>query len=419
MRKLLFLLLILAFSLFTKAQQDNKLPSKASLKDGTTLNGFIKRKFAKLTPQQFELSGSNPSGNTVTLTPENTVTIEIADSIIYRSAKLKIYLNPIDNGSLDITPDEPSIEGPFFIERLIKGNVLSLYMLTDSIKTHYIIEDTSGNFQSLRYVKYTDNTSGSGTFKEYAYYKNQLLAYAGGNEKAKSKIMSSDYSITGMIAAVTSVNNYNTLSPTASTEAAKHLTFYPFAGAGIGLATMSFDGIPQRLAVINFSSAVSPQLIAGVEMQAGKHKNILASLFASFNSYSFTGSNSYKNSGGTTIEDKYELKASPLSINVMLNYAVINVQQIKFAVGAGYGLVVNNISRNSFTTTDVNANGSTVKLTQVPIGTTIGQYFFDADLFINKRLSFQLLYSPKQDFSSLSFSSFKNSITSGSVKLRF
>ena len=151
MKKLLFVSLFACLAdLSVLAQQHNSLTCKITMKNGSIVNGSISRDKSKMTPQEFEIYDVN--GSKTLLTPDNTAWIETADSVVYRSVTIKIYKNVIEGTTYNERPDELPEEGTYFVERLIKGPVLNLYVMDDRIKTHYIIEDSLGKLQSLRYA---------------------------------------------------------------------------------------------------------------------------------------------------------------------------------------------------------------------------------------------------------------------------
>jgi hypothetical protein len=415
----LFVLLIFVVTNTASAQKKNYLTAKVILKDGSILNGTIRFDNDKITPQQFELfRKENAQQKTLSLTPETTSTVEIADSIIFQSARIKIFTNYIDENELENTPTEPSNDGDFFLERMINGNLISLFILRDSLKTHFIIEDSSGNFQSLRYVRYIDNTNQGNIEKEIPTYKNQLSAFAINNQPALEKIMNSHFALSDISEAITLINSVNKFTKNENAEIKKIRIFFPFVEAGVGLAKINLSGYPIRVTEISFSPKLIEKFSLGVEFHFWKKDKFFAELYGSIYSYSFEGSNPNITSGGQHVVDNYEIKATPLSFGTILNYSVLQINKIRLSLGVGYTLVVNNIQKNSLTTTQTNSNGSIVILDQAVIGYTAGQYNFDADLFINRKISVRFFYAPSQDFSGLNFSSFKSTLLSCSIKWR-
>ncbi|HVM88784.1 MAG TPA: hypothetical protein VMT76_11405 [Puia sp.] len=155
----MFFLTVRAFATGGKI---DSIPVQAILKNGLRIDGWIKPSKNILTPQIFQIKRDTSNGSAdFLLTPENTLSILIADSVFYRAAFLKVYNNVTDDVSLPNNMEQPAVAGSFFLERIVKGNKLNLYIITDSLKTHFIIEDSAGNMQSLQYVRYMDNSSGA------------------------------------------------------------------------------------------------------------------------------------------------------------------------------------------------------------------------------------------------------------------
>ncbi|HVM88785.1 MAG TPA: hypothetical protein VMT76_11410 [Puia sp.] len=228
------------------------------------------------------------------------------------------------------------------------------------------------------------------------------------------------FTLHDLIGAIAAINNSYVLSKSSSARADDRKVFYPFAEIGFGSMSMSFDGIPNRLAAIKYNSKIIPKFVVGAEMRIDRKERLFGELFASMFPYSFEGANTHINSSGSaTVTDTYIIKAAPVQFCIMVNYAILKIKKMQVAIGAGYSLILNNISKNSFTTTDKNSDGSTIHLDQVSLSSTVGQYCFDADFFLNKKMSVRFQYSPVQDFSGLSYSSFKNSTALASFKYRF
>lgn len=418
--RFLYFSITLLFTNTAPAQNGSLVPCNITMKNGSVLSGYIRVDKSRFTPTQFEFyRENNIAGKQELITPLNAKLVEIADSLVYHSGTVKIYKNPVGKNVLGEDSDEPVQEGTFFIALLIKGSRVSLYALEDSIKTHFIIGDSDDSLQSLRYVRYYDNSDGVSFIKEETYYKNQLLAYIDiDNDVVRKKILGTRFNRKELIGAIMSINNSNQLSQSASEEIQERRVLYPFIEAGGGLLSITFSGINPNLSTMNFSPVFVAKFTAGVELHFDKKEKLFTDTYISIYPYSFSASHTRTNSAGTSVVDTYELKAIPVTVGVLINYTILTIKKVKVTVGAGYMLVINKILRNNLTTTDKNPNGSFVILSQPKITRTVGQYSFDMDVFLNNRVSIRLAYLPRQDFSGLNFNSFKNKMISSGVKFR-
>lgn len=415
-----FISFIIFFSISVSAQNSNVFPCKIKMKDGVVLNGFVRLDNSKYSPSEFKVfKDSKIIGETILITPIDADIVEIADSLYFKSARIKTFQNPIEKSAISESQEEPEREGTFFLSRLIKGNKLSLYILEDTVKTHFIIEDSYGSLTSLRYIMYYDYANGVSSIKTNPLFKNQLLAYVDNeNEKVRKKILNTRFIRKDIIEAIININNSSELSQNAISSVNERRVFYPFLEAGAGIMSINFKGINPNLSAMSFSSKLVPKFSLGVELRFDKKERLFADIYASVYPYSFSATNTRLNQSGVSVVDKYELSARPIAAGVMLNYAVVKISETKILIGAGYALIINNVTRNSLTTTDKNLNGTTVNLTQSNVTRTVAQYSFDMDILLNNRISVRFGYLPLQDFSGLNFNSFKDNLISSVVKYR-
>ncbi|MBS1575029.1 MAG: hypothetical protein JST09_06955 [Bacteroidetes bacterium] len=418
MKLSLFVVVLFSFNIGSYGQSSKEKHGQVILKDGTLLEGTFRLKASRNTPQQFEFTRDN-TNSPVVLTPNNTKSVNINDSIFYVSENLRLYTNTTATDLISNDTAQAIKEGVFFGERAVKGDKLSLFLLTDEEKNHFIIEDTTGSFQALQYVRYIDNTNGINNVRDLALYKKQLLQYAEGRENVLKKIMDAKFELDDLLSVVVAINTNNTIGKKAAEETKRRKLIYVYAEVALMSVSIDYSGIPKSLSAMNFSGEVYPKLAIGGEMHLGRQEKLLISLSAGLYPFKINGTEHENNGTGTPIEKYYRASGISIIFQSLYEYAFFRFKKSQIALGIGYGLNINRYSKNSYTSTDKNPDGSNVILDQLRLGGFWGQYSLLADYFLNHKLSLYVGFAPAQDFSNMLGSKFTQSHLGIGAKFRF
>jgi hypothetical protein len=409
MKLYFFSTLVFLFSYAASLSQSrNDFPAVVILKDGTALTGKIHLRPSRNTPQKFEFENNKGKAvNSITLTPENTKSVNIGDSIYYQSEQLRLYMNETRPDLISDDTSQSVKEGVFFCERAVKGNKLSLYTVIDDEKSHFIIRDSTGLFKSLRYVRYIDNSSnGTGNVRDIAFYKSELLAYTEGREDVQRIIMGSKFELNDLLKSIIAINSNNEVGKKANEETRKRKFIYPYAEATLIASSFNYTGIPKSLDAMSFSSKLFPKIAIGGEMHIGRKEKTLISLSAGFYPFTITGKEEEKNSTNNLVLKKYDASGFGVVFNSWFEYVILRNPQSQLAAGIGYSFTINHFGKNEYISDDKNADGSVVKLTQLDLGNTWAQYSVIIEYFINRKGSLYFNYAPAQDFASFMYSTF-------------
>lgn len=403
------------------SQLRNDLPAEVVLKDGSVITGKIRLRPSRNTPQKFEFE--NNKGNAaglMNLTPDNTNSVNIADSIYYRSEYLHLYMNETRADLISEDASQLMKDGYFFCERVVKGNKLSLYTVVDNEKNHFIIQDSTGYFKSLRYVRYIDNnSSGTGNVRDLPYYKSELLGYAKGREDVQKIIMGSKFELNDLLKSVVAINDNNEIGKKANEETRKRKFIYTYGEAALIASSFNYTGIPKSLDLMSFSSKLFPKIAIGGEMHLGRKEKMLISLSAGFYPFKISGKEEEKNSTGELVHKKYDASGFGVVFNSWFEYVILRNPQSQLAAGIGYSFTINHFGKNEYISDDKNADGSTVKLDQLGLGKAWAQYSVIVEYFINRKGSLYFNYAPAQDFASFLYSTFTQRHLSIGARYRF
>jgi hypothetical protein len=413
MRYLVLIVLLTPFSLLS---QTNRIPAAVILKTGSKLEGYVINVKHQYTPTEFKFY--TKSDTELMLTTENTASLEFGD-FFYKTTSITLYHNTIDESALTESEDEQPFAATVFIKRLLKGDVLSLYELKDRYKTHYIIEDTAGKQQSLRYLRYYNNESGLSVLREERLYRSQLLPYANNNETKNSVIAVAGYSLTELVKVLSVINTESIQSKETQVNVRKRKVFYPYLSAYGQYMRFKYLGYNRKIAAMSFQPLLSPRLQAGIEVRMDKDNKFVGEIHASFYSFSFAGNTGFTNLNGQKVTEKYEVAALPTILGVSVNYALARFSNSKILVGIGYNIVANNYKKNNYTTNEFNTNGSLLKLDQISLSKSWQQYFFQAEYSVNQKLGVNLMVAPSQDFSTFFRTEINQSNLAIGVKYRF
>ncbi|MEO6454781.1 MAG: hypothetical protein ABIN97_11940 [Ginsengibacter sp.] len=384
------------------AQSKLYKPVNFVTREGEHKKGFTAEYTNKRNPDEFIIfKNENGSGDTLSLTPLNTSLVEIIDYEFYKSARVTLYNNLLN---LDQTTEgalEPSEIQTIFLRRLIKGNRLSLYEFKTDKKDHFFIEDSAGNMETLRYLKYFGQQQQQTGIIEKNIYRDQLSLYIKDRPELFDYLSKTRFKSNDLINFVQRINTRSVIEENVSKELKKKI-FFLFCSAGMVNVKATYLGLSNNVKMIDLKSAIEPYFAAGGEFVYGKKSDFFSDFTIGIYPFSGKGNYTFTDVYGKEITNTYELAYVAEAIGATINYKVINSPITKLSVGIGFNLVLSSYSKNNYTTTNTNPNGTIVILDQENLNKSGAQYFAQMQYFLGKRGAIQFMYAPKQDFTTYS-----------------
>ncbi|TPE45931.1 outer membrane beta-barrel protein [Pontibacter mangrovi] len=238
---LVTILFLLPFSLL--AQADFR-KAQVVQSNGDTLRGLVNLREWNINPNSFTFK-STASSSESTLTPANTVYLNIDGIDIYKRYVGPVSMNYMEMSRLAVGPDMNVQPDSVFLRQLHKGNNAALYLYTDHVKSRFFLENLkSGEIQELYFSKYLPAT-GEMHVKYVHQYRGQLwgLANALGRTSAglKKKIENADYSNNNLMEIVLLLNKTEEAASKAEKERRKQSNLYAGLGINISAAKVRED----------------------------------------------------------------------------------------------------------------------------------------------------------------------------------
>ncbi|WP_295796696.1 hypothetical protein [Mucilaginibacter sp.] len=318
---------------FISFAQSNFKPGYLVDLKNDTVKGYIDYREWKQNPRSFNFK-TNPNSTVQKLTASNTQAFGIASLEYFERAVVSISAGNVEVGSLAVGVDTARVTDTVFLRTVTTGKGVSLYYLTDNIKTRFYIKDVKdGRLKELDYFVYLDADDNSSVKTIYAY-RTQLLAFAytyqPDNKSLVQRIQSAGYSETELKAIANTINGGSNTQFLHDKLSAVRF----FAGAGITANKLTFSGENGPFPDGTSRSHTAPEFSAGADLILNKNTQKVvfrAELMAAANHYNFNLSTP----GAFIINSSLDVKQLNISVIPQFIYNVYSTPGVKAFLGAG------------------------------------------------------------------------------------
>lgn len=153
MKKLLFVTLLLLFSVFGFCQSNFK-PATITLSDGSSINGLIDDREWIKNPRIIRFM-KDENSSIEKFTTNDLRSFHIKDGDFYMKAIVQKDMRPVDVSKLnnDLLTTDTVETDTVFLRKVNACPEFELYVLTD-VKNHFYIKEANGEFEELIYKVY-------------------------------------------------------------------------------------------------------------------------------------------------------------------------------------------------------------------------------------------------------------------------
>ncbi len=339
-----------------KAQSDY-LPGYIIRNNGKADSGFINYQQWNSNPTKIYFK-STKNSNAITYTLKEIKAFEVIGRDMYERSVVKIDMRPVDVLEINPYQQDTSRTDTVFLRTLIKGIPFCLYEYFDT-KVHYYFSRDGGSIEELEYKvsfqtrksttqEMSDNVA-TAIDNRYVVtnngFKQQLLKLLDGklNTKQIDNLLEADYKESDLRPFFSSINN--NVNYAFKPLKKKSLRF--FAGAGLAIQTVKFkENTELKYEELVFPTKISPFFSVGVDHLIGRDLNLgFIRLGVLYNSLSNKGEYFDPNPAATY---GYEISQTIIQSYLSLNYNIYKRDNLKWYIGASYGLNFSNYKKNKY-----------------------------------------------------------------------
>jgi len=261
--KLLLLLVILLYSLFSKAQSNFK-PGYVITINGQTIHGFINEKEWDTNPAVINFKTAVSGIEVKNYTPNDITYFEITNSVAYQRYSGFVSTDETNISKLSRGRDSSKKQDIIFLKLQQKGPNVSLYSYNDAIKMRYFIADNkAGKTYELLFKQYFIPDMGPVTHIENEFIPqlyDLATKYNPSSTELKQEIQEASYKTPILRKISQMINNM----PIDNTHYETLSSFDFFIGAGVSGSKFKFGGeLPFRNAT-DSKTTYGPTFSAGV-----------------------------------------------------------------------------------------------------------------------------------------------------------
>jgi len=355
--KYLFCLVLLMSQapLFLYAQSNYK-PGYVVNSKNDTLKGFIDYREWDKNPTEINFK-QTPTASLQKFTIANANAFAITDAEYYEKFIVKVSTSGVELEKLSQKLDTAYTTDTVFLKNLVNGKNVSLFALTNKIKSSYYILDK--HVPGINYLKqylYFDEEHQS--VANANLYINQLLRlayeYQPGDKKILASIRQAKYLASTLSGIAIALNGGNTVQQTIYSTTGIRF----FAGTGIRYNKLQFNSPTGRTGPFNANNihdnSVSPVLTAGLDFLMNKYTEKFVfrlELTATMNHYQFSETLNGFNPSTSTLDFKtYQLSTIP---QIVYNFYAAN--KLKAFFDIGLAMNIHKYNNYNFSTTYVNS----------------------------------------------------------------
>lgn len=339
-----FILLTLFSSLpFLSRAQRNYKPGYVVNLQNDTLHGYIDYRGWENNPKAIRFKKNLDEPNPASFSTANAQAFGISGIEYYQRFIVKASVEQTSINHLTVGPDTSFQMDTAFLKVIIKGKNVSLFSLTDKIKTRFYIKDSRDNqTKELGYYVYY-RTDDEVTTETIRTFRQQLIAlamyYQPQNTKIISKINYAHYWQSDLKNIVTLINgNRNQQIKQKNNFGIRYA-----AGLGVRSAKLALSG-PEGAFPNGNSQNVSPVITAGIDILLNKNTGkIIFRTEAAFASFHYSTMEQPSILTTTTSIDFRQYTTS-LTPQVFYNFYSAN----KFKIFLNAGLAFNFSSYNRY-----------------------------------------------------------------------
>jgi hypothetical protein len=281
------IVLSLSFPLLTYGQSNYKPGYLVNLKNDT-IKGYIDYKEWRNNPKSFSFNSNLNDKEPEKFSVNNAKAFAITNLEYYQRFTAHISKGNVEIARLSRVIDTSYSIGTVFLKVITSGKNISLYSLSDPLKTRFYIEDKMDNeAKELDYFLFLDNSD----IQTVYTYRKQLtilaLNYKPDNDKLIQQIQRADYSEWELKSIVRSINDGESILFRHEKLSGVRL----FAGAGIKANKLTFIGQNGPFPDGTNRSNTFPSISAGADIVVNKNTQKLifrAEAMVTSNHYHFT-----------------------------------------------------------------------------------------------------------------------------------
>lgn len=389
---------ILLFFLVTRGfAQERQFPAVVTDADGNVFKGSILYKAWTLNPSSMVFMPD--SGQQVYITPDQAAHVSITGRDIYIGAKVVRYDNPLHTDYLTFFDTEPAVEGYLFLRQLYKGPILSLYAYRTQDRVHYFVQDSTGQVETLRYIRYFQGEGSSTHLVERRIYLEQLrFEIAPENAKALQELDRTNWRDEDMIRLFKAINEQEGFSYAEQEYKAVDRMQRVFFGAGLAYISFEFKSVDKALDQMTFSSSSNPMFYAGYRLQGQRRLDRFAmQALAGYYQYETTGIYDRKGYSGEDVREQLDLETKVLFFAFEPIFAPVRNKQFEWEIGPAFHFKYPLSLESQRTTTQVGIDGRPIFVEQIPMTPRahINLYFM-TQFTLNRKHTLRFMYSPFQ-----------------------
>jgi len=292
MKQLFCLLLLLSqASLFLHAQSNYK-PGYVINSKNDTLKGFVDYREWLKNPREINFKQTQ-AASPQKFSVANANGFAITNAEYYDKFVVNISTSTVELAKLSHSLDTAYTTDTVFLQNLVNGKNVSLYVWTDELKSsYYLFNKHTHTIEYLRQYLYFDDENRSVTGVNG--YINQLLRqayqYLPGDTKIMTRIQKSNYSETDLTAIVIALNGGKATQQTVNSSSGVRF----FAGAGARYSKLQFNSSIGQAGPFSdgvHDNAISPVITAGMDLLINKYTEKLLfrlEITGALNSYHFS-----------------------------------------------------------------------------------------------------------------------------------
>lgn len=355
-----FIILLLAIPLFSSAQSNYKPGYVVDLQNDT-LHGFIDYRGWENNPKTFSFKKNLDDREPISYSTANAQAFGISGIEYYQKFIVKASMGQTNINRLSVDIDTSFRMDTAFLKVIIAGRNVSLFSLTDKIKTRFYITDSRDNGikELLYYVYYlTDDEVATQTLTPFRQQLTGLAVYyQPKNAKVISKINYAHYWQSDLTDIVTMING----DKNQQLKQKKIFGVRYSAGVAVRSSKLKLQG-PDGAFPNGTSKSTSPVITAGIDLLLNKNTGrVVFRAEAAFTSNHYSTA---EQPGNSTTSTSIDFRQYTTSLTPQIFYNFYSTNKLKIFLNAG--LSFNFSSYNKYYFVQNFSEVSTIKTEGIP-----------------------------------------------------